>query len=88
MTQGKASPSLLRTYDDERAPIGRQIVMRANQSIEEFGPIFDALGLLEVEQSGCVFVRADTHVAWRSRSLADDPNEALTEVLDRILGLR
>ena len=243
VTQGKASPSLLRTYDDERAPIGRQIVTRANQSIEEFGPIFDALGLLgtndprqmranmearkqdtlaaaeqraklrraielknyefnshgveigqryrsaavvpdgtpepqptrdpelyyhattwpgarlphcwlehdgrkvstldlagkgrfslftgiggddwttaaaevaartgveiasyvigpgrdvldtyddwarasEVEESGCIFVRPDAHVAWRSRSLADDPNEALTEVLDRILGLR
>ena len=42
----------------------------------------------EVEESGCVFVRPDAHVAWRSRSLADDPNKALTEVLDRILGLR
>ncbi len=41
---GKASPSLLDSYDAERAPIGRQIVLRANQSIEEFGPIFEALG--------------------------------------------
>jgi 2,4-dichlorophenol 6-monooxygenase len=45
--QGKADPSLLATYDDERAPVGRQIVTRANQSIEEFGPIFEALGLLD-----------------------------------------
>ena len=45
--QGKAAPSLLDTYQDERAPIGRQIVLRANKSIEEFGPIFDALGLLD-----------------------------------------
>ena len=45
--QGKAAPTLLDTYDDERAPIGRQIVLRANKSIEEFGPIFDALGLLD-----------------------------------------
>jgi 2,4-dichlorophenol 6-monooxygenase len=44
---GKAAPSLLDSYDAERAPIGRQIVLRANQSIEEFGPIFDALGLLD-----------------------------------------
>jgi 2,4-dichlorophenol 6-monooxygenase len=44
---GKAAPSLLDSYDAERAPIGKQIVLRANQSIEEFGPIFDALGLLE-----------------------------------------
>ena len=47
--KGKASPSLLETYDDERAPIGEQIVERANKSIEEFGPIFDALGLLDAE---------------------------------------
>ena len=45
--RGKAAPSLLETYDDERAPIGKQIVLRANKSIEEFGPIFASLGLLE-----------------------------------------
>ena len=45
--QGRADPTLLRTYDDERAPVGKQIVLRANKSIEEFGPIFEALGLLE-----------------------------------------
>jgi 2,4-dichlorophenol 6-monooxygenase len=44
---GKADASLLATYDQERTPIGRQIVTRANKSIEEFGPIFDALGLLD-----------------------------------------
>jgi 2,4-dichlorophenol 6-monooxygenase len=42
--EGKAAPSLLDSYDAERAPIGKQIVLRANQSIEEFGPIFEALG--------------------------------------------
>jgi 2,4-dichlorophenol 6-monooxygenase len=42
--EGKAGTSLLDSYDAERAPIGRQIVLRANQSIEEFGPIFEALG--------------------------------------------
>jgi 2,4-dichlorophenol 6-monooxygenase len=44
--QGKADPSLLASYDAERSPIARQIVERANKSIEEFGPIFDSLGLL------------------------------------------
>jgi 2,4-dichlorophenol 6-monooxygenase len=43
--RGTAGEALLDTYDDERAPVGRQIVLRANKSIEEFGPIFDALGL-------------------------------------------
>jgi 2,4-dichlorophenol 6-monooxygenase len=45
--RGAAGPALLDSYDAERAPIGRQIVNRANQSIEEFGPIFEALGLLD-----------------------------------------
>ena len=45
--QGKADPSLLDTFDAERVPIGEQIVKRANRSIEEFGPIFEALGVLE-----------------------------------------
>ena len=44
--RGQAAPSLLQSYDQERAPIARQIVTRANQSIAEFGPIFEALGLL------------------------------------------
>jgi 2,4-dichlorophenol 6-monooxygenase len=44
--QGKAEPALLDSYNAERAPIGEQIVKRANKSIEEFGPIFEALGLL------------------------------------------
>jgi len=46
VTRGHAGPGLLDTYTAERAPIGRQIVNRANKSIAEFGPIFDALGLL------------------------------------------
>ena len=45
--KGKAEASLLETYDVERAPVGKQIVERANKSIEEFGPIFEALGLLD-----------------------------------------
>jgi 2,4-dichlorophenol 6-monooxygenase len=44
-----ADPSLLATYNDERIPIAKQIVSRANQSIDEFGPIFEALGLLSTE---------------------------------------
>ncbi|MBP5908989.1 FAD-dependent monooxygenase [Streptomyces sp. LBUM 1478] len=41
---GTASPSLLDTYSDERAPVGKQVVTRANQSIGETAPVFDALG--------------------------------------------
>ncbi len=45
--RGQADPSLLDTYDNERAPVGRQIVERANKSIAEFGAIFEALGLTD-----------------------------------------
>ncbi len=45
--KGQAGPRLLDSYSVERAPIAKQIVTRANQSIEEFGPIFKALGLLD-----------------------------------------
>ncbi|GAA3101641.1 FAD-dependent oxidoreductase [Streptomyces rectiviolaceus] len=41
---GTASPALLDSYSAERAPIGRQIVERANKSIGETAPVFEALG--------------------------------------------
>ncbi|MEU4097691.1 FAD-dependent monooxygenase [Streptomyces sp. NPDC026673] len=43
---GAAAPSLLDTYTAERAPIGRQIVTRANKSIGETAPVFESLDLL------------------------------------------
>jgi len=43
--KGQAGAALLESYSVERAPIARQIVTRANQSIAEFGPIFEALGM-------------------------------------------
>ncbi|HEY4278559.1 MAG TPA: FAD-dependent monooxygenase [Conexibacter sp.] len=42
--RGDAGERLLDSFDAERVPVGKQIVLRANKSIEEFGPIFDALG--------------------------------------------
>jgi len=43
--KGQAGEALLETYSAERAPVAKQIVTRANQSIGEFGPIFQALGM-------------------------------------------
>ncbi|GAA4466164.1 FAD-dependent monooxygenase [Phytohabitans houttuyneae] len=43
---GTADPRLLDTYTSERAPVGRQIVERANRSIGETARVFEALGLL------------------------------------------
>jgi 2,4-dichlorophenol 6-monooxygenase len=45
--KGQAGVGLLDSYNAERAPVAKQIVTRANKSIEEFGPIFKALGLLD-----------------------------------------
>ncbi|MEM7799679.1 MAG: FAD-dependent monooxygenase, partial [Chloroflexota bacterium] len=44
--RGHAANSLLDTYNTERIPVAKQIVTRANQSIDEFGPIFEAIGFL------------------------------------------
>ncbi len=40
-----------------------------------------------VEESGCVLVRPDLHVAWRCNRLAEAPLELLSDVMTRILGL-
>jgi 2,4-dichlorophenol 6-monooxygenase len=44
--ENRASSSLLESYSAERQPVGKQIVKRANKSIGDFGPIFEAVGLL------------------------------------------
>ncbi len=43
VVQGWAAPPLLQSYDAERAPVARQIVERANQSIADTGRIVAAL---------------------------------------------
>ena len=47
VVKSQAGAALLDTFSVERAPVARQIVTRANQSIGEFGPIFEALGLTD-----------------------------------------
>lgn len=47
---------------------------------------YDWAKLREVEESGAILVRPDKHVAWRSMTLADDPDAALRDALLRVLG--
>ncbi|MFI7416329.1 FAD-dependent oxidoreductase [Nonomuraea sp. NPDC049684] len=47
----------------------------------------DYRALSEVGEDGVLLVRPDHMVAWRSASMADDPEAALSAVLGRILGL-
>ncbi|MCW5262001.1 2,4-dichlorophenol 6-monooxygenase [Verminephrobacter eiseniae] len=42
---GAASPGMLASYDEERVPVGRQVIRRANKSVRDFGHMFDALGI-------------------------------------------
>src|SRR6202012_2093505 len=44
--EGNAAPLRLYSYSAERQPVGKQIVPRANKSIGDFPPIFEAVGLL------------------------------------------
>ncbi|MEV6236945.1 FAD-dependent monooxygenase [Lentzea sp. NPDC051838] len=48
---GQAGSSLLDTYTAERAPVAKQIVLRANKSAREFGALFEALGLDAAESA-------------------------------------
>jgi 2-polyprenyl-6-methoxyphenol hydroxylase-like FAD-dependent oxidoreductase len=41
----------------------------------------------EVEEDGCVLVRPDRFVAWRSKELISDPEGKLTTVMKRVLSL-
>ena len=77
--RGQADPSLLETYDAERAPIGRQIVTRANKSIEEFGPIFGALGLLD--DRGFAQMRANMEARKAATPDAAAQREALRQAI-------
>ncbi|MDH6454345.1 MULTISPECIES: FAD-dependent monooxygenase [unclassified Streptomyces] len=47
---------------------------------------YDWAKLREVEESGAILVRPDKHVAWRSMSLADEPEAALRGALAQLLG--
>jgi 2,4-dichlorophenol 6-monooxygenase len=46
----------------------------------------DWAALSEVAEGGCVLVRPDLHVAWRSHDLAADPVGELGRVVDAVLG--
>ena len=57
--QGKAGDVLLDSYTAERSPIAKQIVLRANKSIEEFGGILQALGILDTNDPKVMQTRID-----------------------------
>lgn len=62
VVKGQAGEALLQSYSAERAPIARQIVTRANRSIGEFGPIFEALGLTDTTDPARMQANMDARV--------------------------
>jgi len=79
VVKGQADAALLDSYQAERAPIGKQIVDRANKSIEEFGPIFQALGLLDTRDP----VKMISNMADRKKDgpKAEKQREALRQAI-------
>ncbi|MEV6183246.1 FAD-dependent monooxygenase [Streptomyces sp. NPDC052015] len=70
--RGEAGPALLDSYTAERAPVGRQIVERANLSRDQFGPIFDVLGVgggsdADTIAAGIAAIRARTPEGAKKR---------------------
>ncbi|GII24072.1 FAD-dependent oxidoreductase [Planosporangium mesophilum] len=47
---------------------------------------YDWAKLREVDESGALLVRPDKHIAWRARSLPENPADALRAALTTILG--
>ena len=43
--------------------------------------------LVGIETNGCILVRPDLYIAWRSKSLVDDPTAELYSVMSRVLNL-
>ncbi|MEW9515908.1 FAD-dependent oxidoreductase [Streptomyces tubercidicus] len=75
--RGEAGPALLDSYTAERTPVGRQIVERANLSRDQFGPIFEALGVgdaLDEERlaQGVATARAATPEGAKRRRLLEE----------------
>ncbi|MFT4743828.1 MAG: 2,4-dichlorophenol 6-monooxygenase [Yoonia sp.] len=75
----QAGEALLESYTTERAPVAKQIVTRANQSIAEFGPIFEALGMTggtEIEQ-----IKANMDARCNATSEAEAQRDALNAAI-------
>jgi 2,4-dichlorophenol 6-monooxygenase len=55
----------------------------------DFEDIYGAWRRLSgIDESGCVLVRPDLHIGWRSARIIDNPNAVLVDVMRTILALR
>ena len=75
----KAGAELLDTYSIERSPNAKQIVTRANQSIAEYGPIFEALGLTDTQDP--VKMKKNMDERKQNSPKAEKQRQALREAI-------
>ena len=78
--KGQAGEELLLSYNEERAPIAKQIVTRANQSIGEFGPIFEALGM--TGGSDIDNIKANMDARCDAGGAGEEQREALCKAIE------
>jgi hypothetical protein len=70
------------------ANLGREITTHSigwNQDAEDF--YFDWARQRQIEEDGCILVRPDRFVAWRSQTMPESPEEKLLHVLKSVLDL-
>lgn len=60
-------------------------VKQIGLGLEYFDSYGDWATLREINENGCVLVRPDHHVAWRSHEASHDANSLLLQVIDQIL---
>ena len=78
VVKGYAGPGLLESYSDERAPVGKQIVARANQSRQDYAPLnacFRAEGGENPVAAGLARLRAPTPEGVKTRQALQDALE-------------
>jgi 2,4-dichlorophenol 6-monooxygenase len=68
--------------DDLGIEVAAHVIGPGREYIDLYG---DWAGAREVGEGGCVLVRPDAHVAWRSAGLAEDPAAELHRVLRTVL---
>ena len=78
--RGQAGPALLETYSQERAPVARQIVTRANKSSREFVQFFEVLGLTDAETEAEMRAQIEERKANTPRGAAK--RAALVEAME------
>lgn len=80
--KGQAGEALLDTYSAERAPVAKQIVLRANKSSREFGGFFEALGVTTAEN------QAEMIAAIEERKLPTVTGRTRREALRQAMALK